>query len=102
MFPAGNPRQTAIMPAFVIIPESTAEAGEGATGCAVGSHACNGNMPALQPKPIDIRKNTASIIFSLPLINDISSVPPGIKSVVTQYVFRKKKPIRPSPAPNME
>ena len=46
-------------PILVIIPESTALAGAGATGCAVGSHACIGNIPALTPKPSIITKNTA-------------------------------------------
>ena len=43
-------------PALVITPESTADAGAGATGCAVGSQPCIGNMPALVPKPRMTRK----------------------------------------------
>ena len=45
---------TAIMPntpVFVRIPESSALAGAGATGCALGSQMCIGNMPAFAPKP---------------------------------------------------
>ena len=37
---------------MVITPDKRALAGLGATGWAVGSHACNGNTPALAPKPI--------------------------------------------------
>ena len=74
----------AMMPPFVMIPESTADAGEGATGCAVGSQACRGNIPALQPKPSAIRKNTTRSRFSCPATIAISSVPPGIKMVVLQ------------------
>ena len=45
---------TAIMPKipdFVRMPESSADAGAGATGCAFGSQICSGNMPAFAPKP---------------------------------------------------
>ena len=38
-------------PVLVSRPESSAEAGAGATGCALGSQMCSGNMPALAPKP---------------------------------------------------
>ena len=38
-------------PALVRMPESSAEAGAGATGCAFGSQMCRGNMPAFAPKP---------------------------------------------------
>ncbi len=39
-------------PALTITPESTALAGVGAMGCAMGSQPCMGNIPALVPKPI--------------------------------------------------
>jgi hypothetical protein len=41
---------------LVMTPDSTAEAGAGATGWAAGSQACMGIMPALHPKPTIIRK----------------------------------------------
>ena len=44
-------------PALTITPESTALAGVGAMGWAVGSQPCMGNMPALVPNPIMQMKN---------------------------------------------
>ena len=44
-------RSTPKMPAFVSTPDSSAETGAGATGCACGSQMCSGNTPALAPKP---------------------------------------------------
>ena len=38
-------------PDLVSTPESSADAGAGATGWALGSQMCRGNMPALAPKP---------------------------------------------------
>ena len=38
-------------PLLVRMPDSRAEAGAGATGWALGSQMCRGNMPALAPKP---------------------------------------------------
>ena len=40
-------------PAFVNIPDSRADAGAGATGCALGSQICRGKAPALAPNPIN-------------------------------------------------
>ena len=60
-------------------PDSTAEAGAGATGCAVGSHACRGKRPALAPKPAMDRKATQSRTFSFPAILAGSSTPPAAK-----------------------
>ena len=42
-------------PLLVRIPDSSADAGAGATGCALGSQICSGNMPALAPKPARAR-----------------------------------------------
>ena len=39
------------MPDLVSTPDSRAEAGAGATGWALGSQMCRGNIPALAPKP---------------------------------------------------
>ena len=39
------------IPDLVRIPESKAEAGAGATGCAFGSQICKGYIPALAPNP---------------------------------------------------
>ena len=69
-------------PPFVIIPESTALAGEGATGCAVGSQPCKGNIPAFPPKPIIIIKNMISNVFSFPFTSVIFNVPPAVNVVV--------------------
>ena len=35
----------------------SAETGDGAAGCASGSHTCSGSSPALAPKPSSARKN---------------------------------------------
>ena len=35
----------------------SAETGEGAAGCASGSHTCSGRRPAFAPKPNSARKN---------------------------------------------
>jgi hypothetical protein len=43
------------MAVLSITPLISADTGEGAAGCASGSHTCSGRMPALAPKP-----NTAS------------------------------------------
>ena len=43
-------------PPLVTILDRRAEAGDGARGCAMGSHACSGMRPALAPKPSAIKK----------------------------------------------
>ena len=63
-------------PILVMTPESTALAGEGATGCAVGSHACMGNMPALTPKPTII----TNAMTSVTALGAPESTPPAAKS----------------------
>ena len=35
----------------------SADTGDGAAGCASGSHTCSGSRPALAPKPTSARKN---------------------------------------------
>ena len=47
------------MPILIITPESRAEMWLGAAGWACGSQMCSGRMPALEPKPARVRKNTA-------------------------------------------
>ena len=37
----------------------SADTGEGAAGCASGSHTCSGSMPALAPKPNSASANAA-------------------------------------------
>ena len=37
----------------------SAETGLGASGCARGNQACSGSSPALEPKPANVRTNTA-------------------------------------------
>ena len=44
------------------MPESSAEAGAGATGCAFGSQMCSGNMPAFAPKPKRMQMLAAQIV----------------------------------------
>ncbi len=41
-------------------PLISAETGEGAAGCASGSHTCNGTSPALAPNPISARQNATA------------------------------------------
>ena len=50
-------------PTLVRMPESSADAGEGATGCAFGSQICSGNIPALAPKPSRMQIPAAKVIF---------------------------------------
>jgi hypothetical protein len=50
-----------------MILDNTAEAGDGATGWALGNQACNGNIPAFAPKPINIHIIATNIIVVLPL-----------------------------------
>ena len=49
-------------PTLVRIPERRAEAGDGATGCALGSQTCTGNIPALAPNPSRIHIPAARIL----------------------------------------
>ena len=72
-------RITPSTPILVITPESTALAGAGATGWAVGSHACMGNMPAFTPKPTSMANTMARSRFSWPATFAASSTPPGVK-----------------------
>ena len=57
-------------PVFVRIPDSSALAGAGATGCALGSHTCSGNIPALAPKPNSMQSPARKICcsFSCPAL----------------------------------
>ena len=47
-------------PLFVRMPESSALAGAGATGWALGSQMCSGNMPAFAAKPTRV-SHTATV-----------------------------------------
>ena len=47
-------------PLLVSMPDSSAEAGAGATGCALGSQMCRGNRPALAAKPASV-SHTATV-----------------------------------------
>ena len=74
----------------------------GATGWAVGSHACMGIMPAFAPKPTIITKNTHS---SNGLCSSASwrfSAPPPEKLWFSRKWDRKKYPASAIPAPNTE
>ena len=61
------------MPALVMRPESTALAGLGATGWAVGSQAWRGTIPAFAPKPSRVRNVTARIVSRFPATFAMSS-----------------------------
>ena len=54
------------MPDLVRMPESSADAGAGATGCALGSQMCSGNMPAFAPKPKRMHSPAAQSAPRLP------------------------------------
>ena len=47
-------------------PESIADIGAGAEGCASGSHAWNGTSAAFRPKPIMKRTVTSSVMLPPP------------------------------------
>ena len=76
-------RMIPMTPALVMIPDSRALAGAGATGWAEGSQLCMGNRPAFVPKP-STTKNTAS--SSSPVCCPAMRVPPGAKSRVEVLV----------------
>ena len=46
-------------PLLVRMPDSSADAGAGATGWALGSQMCSGNIPALAPNPARARPPAA-------------------------------------------
>ena len=46
-------------PVLMMMPDSTAEAGAGAAGWAVGSQMCRGKAPALAPKPTSTSREPA-------------------------------------------
>ena len=83
----------------MITPDSTAEAGAGATGWAVGSHPCMGNMPALVEKP-RIMRNTA--VSWIGLRASRVRLPPGVKAKVSPWDMNRKKPNRVRNAPPIE
>ena len=61
-----NVRIKPYTPVLIITPESSAETGEGAAGCASGSHIWpNGHMPALMPKPT--RKSSSARLIPPPV-----------------------------------
>ena len=65
------------IPVFVRIPDKSALAGAGATGCAFGSQICSGNTPAFAPKPNNRQAAAAYTFFPLHASYSapISSVP---------------------------
>ena len=77
------------IPAFTIIPDRKAEAGASATGCALVSHACSGNIPALTENPAIIKKaannNIVPLLFKIPF----SKIPPAVKASVEAFAFTK-------------
>ena len=58
--------RTPKIPLLVKMPDSSADAGAGATGWAFGSQMCSGNIPALAPKPARAQPPAAysALIFS--------------------------------------
>ena len=91
-------RRMAMTPPLVMRPESTALAGEGATGWASVSHICSGTRPAFAPKPNTVRKAAARMVFGLPT----SFTPPGTNSSGLPAAASRKKPISASSAPKVE
>ena len=80
------------MPTLVRTPDSSAEAGDGATGCAFGSHTCTGNMPAFAPKPNRMQIPAAKISF---LYSDCSTASGRrSKARVPVLIFRSSSPMR--------
>ena len=59
-------RMIASTPPLVMRPDSTALAGDGATGWASVSHICSGTIPAFAPKPRIIRNAATSRVFGSP------------------------------------
>ena len=53
-------------PDFVRMPDKSADAGAGATGCAFGSQICSGNRPAFAPKPTSV-SHTATVTSCCPM-----------------------------------
>ena len=86
-------------PAFVMTPDKTALAGAGATGWAVGSHPCIGNIPAFVPKPTII-KNTANSMMPGGLASLI--MPPGEKYSTLPSALNRKNPKSTIKAPATE
>ena len=76
-------------PIFTMIPDITALAGAGATGCAVGNHACIGNIPAFTPKPKIMANAATKSKPSFPATNSVFKAPPAVKFKVTAYLLRK-------------
>ena len=74
-------------PILVILPDNTADAGAGATGCAAESQPCSGNIPAFEPNPIIIKKNTINNKGSCPDIFIGSNTPPGSNYIYINYSF---------------
>ena len=72
-------RKMASTPALVITPDRTAEAGAGATGWAVGSQPCIGNMPALVPKPMMVTRMTISMPSCERVMPSVTRLPPSTK-----------------------
>ena len=89
-------------PPLVMMPERTADAGAGATGWAVGSHACMGIMPALAPKPTIIRKYTFRSRGRCSAARRGFSAPPPVKRWTVRKWDRKKYPASAMPAPKTE
>ena len=89
-------------PALVITPLSTALAGAGAMGWAVGSQPCMGNIPALVPKPITVMSSTHRSSGPCEATASGESVPPGTNRGVTALAVKKKMPSKPIIAPAME
>ena len=85
------------MPTFVRIPDSRADAGDGATGWAFGSHTCTGNMPALAPKPKRMQNPAARILdpaegASVMALSEAAKT--SRKASVPQVSLRRSSPIK--------
>ena len=89
--------RTPYIPVLVMTPDSTAEAGAGAAGWAVGSQMCSGNAPAFAPKPTSTsRPPTQS--------SPRSSAPAAAAAMassdkVPSWRYRRNSPVRAASPP---
>ena len=85
-----------------MMPESTAEAGAGATGWAVGSHPWSGNMPAFVPKPMISSIPAASTVLRPSPFPASFSTPPGAKEKEEIFPASRNIPSSAREAPSTE
>ena len=85
------------IPTFVRIPDRRADAGDGATGWAFGSHTWTGNIPAFAPNPNKMQIPAARIsdpaeVFSARAFSAASKI--SRKASVPQVSLRRSSPMK--------